>query len=78
MWHTPSPVRITGTRALAVTERMSPAPPLGMSTSRYSVRSMSSAALSRLVSATRARQSRGRPAASTASRMMAIRMELER
>ena len=62
----------------STTERMSPPPPRGMSTSRYSVRFISSVALSRVVSWTRAMQSRGRPASSRASRMMATMAQLER
>ena len=77
MWHPPTPVWMTGTRAFSTTLRISPAPPRGMSTSRYSVRPISSLALSRLVSATRATQSRGSPASSRASRMTATMAELE-
>ena len=64
MWQMPVPVSSTGTVALSTQARMSPAPPRGMSRSTRPRACISWLALSRLVSSTSCRASRGRPARS--------------
>ena len=77
-WHTPSPVRITGTLASFATARMRPAPPRGISTSTYPSRCISSLAVSWEVSCTREMQSAGRPACSRAWRISSVTQRLDR
>ena len=78
MWHTPSPVRITGTLDSRATVRMRPAPPRGISTSTYWSRCISSAAVSWLVSCTREMQSSGSPACRSAARISSTAQRLDR
>ena len=75
MWHTPSPVRITGTLASLATVRISPAPPRGISTS---TKCISSLAVSWPVSWTKDTQSSGRPAEARAFRIKTVTARLER
>ena len=62
-WQMPVPVSTQGTVAFSTQERISPAPPRGISRSTSPVAVISSRALSRLVSWTRFTRSAGRPAA---------------
>ena len=78
MWHTPSPVRMTGTLASFATARISPAPPRGISTSTYPSRCISSFAVSWLVSCTREMQSSGSPTEARAWRISSATHRLDR
>ena len=62
MWQMPVPVWMTGTVALSTQERMSPAPPRGMSRSTKPRACISSLAEARVVSSTSCRASAGSPA----------------
>ena len=64
----PVPVWMQGTRAFSTQERMSPAPPRGISRSTSPTARISSLALCRVVSCTRLTASRGSPACASPSR----------
>ena len=59
-------------RDSSTTERMSPPPPLGMSTSKYAFNRIRAVAVSLEVSSTSATQSSGSPAPASASRMTLV------
>ena len=62
IWQFPVPVSITGTVLFSTTERISPAPPLGISTSTQRFKRISSFVVSLLVSSISCRASSGSPA----------------
>ena len=64
---------MTGTVAFMTTDWISPAPPRGMSTSRYPLSFIIWLALSREVSSTRLIAFSGRPSAASAARMSCVR-----
>ncbi len=78
MWQLPHPVSITGTRAFSVTERISPRPPRGISTSRVPRIRIMASAEARDVSVTSWTQSSGRPAVFSAARRTSATAALER
>ena len=76
-WQLPVPVSMTGMVLFSTTVFISPAPPLGMSTSMYLFRRISSLVVSLLVSSISWTESSGRPALESPARRHRVMAMLE-